>query len=42
MIDFMISIDDCAGELDSRQSWKIRYPLINHSISCLCLSVSWD
>ncbi|WP_142324775.1 ISAs1 family transposase, partial [Streptococcus dysgalactiae] len=27
MIDFIISIDDCAVELDSRQSWKIRYPL---------------
>lgn len=27
MIDFMISIDDCASELDSRQSLKIRYPL---------------
>ncbi|WP_414933204.1 hypothetical protein, partial [Streptococcus pyogenes] len=24
MIDFIISIDDCAVELDSRQSWKIR------------------
>ncbi len=27
MIDFIISIDDCAGELESRQPWKIRYPL---------------
>ncbi|HEP6783014.1 TPA: ISAs1 family transposase, partial [Streptococcus pyogenes] len=27
MIDFIISIDDCAVELDSRQSWKIRSPL---------------
>ncbi len=26
MIDFIISIDDCAVELDSRQSWKIRSP----------------
>ncbi|WP_415671332.1 hypothetical protein, partial [Streptococcus pluranimalium] len=24
MIDFIISIDNCAVELDSRQSWKIR------------------
>lgn len=27
MIDFIISIDDCAVELNSRQSWKIRSPL---------------
>ncbi|HER7228040.1 TPA: ISAs1 family transposase, partial [Streptococcus pyogenes] len=27
MIDFIISIDDCAVELDSRQSWKILSPL---------------
>ncbi|TYK84323.1 ISAs1 family transposase, partial [Streptococcus pyogenes] len=27
MIDFIISIDDCTVELDSRQSWKIGYRL---------------
>lgn len=27
MIDFIISINDRASELDGRQSWKIRYPL---------------
>ncbi len=27
LIDFISSIDNCAAELDSRQSWKIRYPL---------------
>lgn len=27
MIDFIISIDRHSDELDSRQPWKIRYPL---------------
>ncbi len=27
MIDFIVSIDEHSEELDSRQPWKIRYPL---------------
>ena len=27
MIDFIVSIDERASELDSRQSWKVHYPL---------------
>lgn len=27
MIDFLLSIEECQAEYDSRQAWKIRYPL---------------
>ena len=27
MIDFLLSIEECQAEYDSRQAWKICYPL---------------
>ena len=39
MIDFLLSIEECQAEYDSRQAWKIRYPL--STILFLFSLVNW-
>ncbi|CYW31841.1 IS1548 transposase [Streptococcus suis] len=39
MIDFLLSIEEHKEEYDSRQAWKIRYPLSTISVSGFRLSV---